>query len=129
MEGEAGPDRQGAFLGVAVDGGSEDAAVEGAASEWVAEWAGEHEFAVVCGEVHVEESGEEAGRVMVRADAGVLGGPSQSWWADSWRAPVSGSMVMVRRRTLMWWRWRPASSSARPADDQLGGGDCSKIMG
>jgi hypothetical protein len=35
------------------------------------------------------------GRVMVRAEAGVFGGPNQSWWADSCSAPMSGSMVIT----------------------------------
>jgi hypothetical protein len=38
------------------------------------------------------------GNVMVRADAGVFGGPNQSRCVDSCNAPVSGLIVMVRRR-------------------------------
>jgi hypothetical protein len=48
------------------------------------------------------------GRVLVRAEAGVFGGRSQRWCADSWSAPVSGSMGIVPLSRSTWSRWRPA---------------------
>lgn len=50
---------------------------------------------------------------MVRAEAGVLGGPSQRPGADSCSAPYSGSMSMVPWSRWTWSRWSPASSPQR----------------